>query len=152
MSEKSEANKTLRRENRIAAMQLVYMADCNMDSTPEKIADAFFPTQEHPRDYYAFAQELFAGVWAHMAELDEVITTHAKNWKISRIAKVDLAILRLAIFELLYREDIPPIVSINEAIDIAKLFSGAESKRFVNGILDKVKEGLNRPLRTAKEK
>ena len=67
-----------------------------------------------------------------------------------RIARVDLAILRLAVFELLFRPDIPPIVSINEAIDLAKTFSSGESRRFINGVLDSVKGRLNRPLRTPK--
>jgi N utilization substance protein B len=63
-----------------------------------------------------------------------------------------LAILRLAIFELLFREDIPPVVSINEAIDLAKEFSSAEARRFVNGVLDNAKGSLKRPLRTANKK
>ena len=88
----------------------------------------------------------------HLAEIDEKISRYAVNWTIDRIAKVDLAILRLAIFELEYRPDIPPIVSINEAVDLAKTFSSAESKRFVNGILDKVKTTLTRPFRTAVRK
>ena len=62
---------------------------------------------------------------------------------------MDLAILRLAIYELLFRSDIPPIVSINEAIDLSKVFSNADSKRFINGILDKIKNKINRPLRKA---
>ena len=62
---------------------------------------------------------------------------------------MDLAILRLAVFELLFRTDIPPVVSINEAIDLAKEFSSGESRRFINGVLDKVKSTLTRPLRSA---
>ena len=65
------------------------------------------------------------------------------------MARCDLAILRLAVYELLYRTDIPPIVTINEAIDLAKIYSTDDSHRFVNGVLDKVKKHLSRPLRTA---
>ena len=84
-----------------------------------------------------------------MEAIDVQIQAHASNWKFERIAKVDLAILRLAIHELLHRTDIPPIVSINEAIDLSKAFSNPDSKRFINGILDKMKDQINRPLRKA---
>jgi len=137
-----------RRENRVAAMQFLYMWDCNRPTDAAELLTSFLSTKDEPREYYAFAETLIAGALEHIPAIDEVIEQSAKNWKISRIAKVDLAILRLAIFELLFRDDIPPIVSINEAIDIAKLYSGAESKRFVNGILDNVKGTLTRPLRT----
>ena len=75
---------------------------------------------------------------------------HAKNWEFHRIAAVDRNIMRLAIYEMLFREDIPPIVSINEAVDIAKKFSTEDSGKFVNGILDKVRSGLMRPARIVK--
>ena len=71
--------------------------------------------------------------------VDAKIIQQAQNWTFERIAKVDLAILRLALYELLYRTDIPPIVSINEAIELGKIFSNPDSKRFINGLLDKVK-------------
>ena len=81
--------------------------------------------------------------------IDEIIIRYAQNWAFDRIAKVDLAILRLAIFELLRRNDIPPVVTINEAVDIAKAYSTDESKRFVNGILDRYKGELGRDPRKA---
>ena len=84
-----------------------------------------------------------------MEELDNIISKEVKNWDINRIAKVDRSILRLAIYEMFYREDIPPVVTINEAIDIAKKFSTEKSGSFVNGILDKVKTKLMRPSRTS---
>ena len=152
MSEDTKQTKLAgRRENRAAAMQYIYMREFGADK-PENDADtlaAFFETKDNPRDYYGFAEELIAGVAAHLGEIDAKISQYATNWSIDRIAKVDLSILRLAIFELLKRDDIPPIVSINEAIDLAKTFSSAESKRFINGILDSVKSTLNRPLRTS---
>ena len=105
--------------------------------------------QEEERAYYAFAEELSIGTIEHIEEIDKHIKEHANNWSFDRIAKVDLAILRLAIYELLFRTDIPPIVSINEAIDLSKVFSTPDSKRFVNGILDKMKGKITRPLRKA---
>jgi transcription antitermination protein NusB len=97
-----------------------------------------------------FAEPLIRGVIEHRAALDEQIKKHAINWDLHRIAAVDRSILRLAIYEMLHREDIPPIVSINEAVDIAKKFSTQDSGKFVNGILDKIKGELMRPPRIIK--
>jgi len=94
-----------------------------------------------------FAEPLIRGVVEHRDQLDEQIRKYAKNWELHRIAAVDRNILRLAIYEMLHREDIPPVVSINEAVDIAKKFSTQDSGKFVNGILDKVKSELMRPPR-----
>jgi N utilization substance protein B len=97
-----------------------------------------------------FADPLIRGTLEHRDQADEVIKKHAKNWELHRIAAVDRNILRLAIYEMLYRDDIPPVVSINEAVDIAKKFSTQDSGKFVNGILDKVKGELMRPARIVK--
>ena len=86
----------------------------------------------------------------HRAELDQHIVQFAQNWDLKRMAVVDRNILRLAIYEMYFRDDIPPIVSINEAVDIAKKFSTGDSGKFVNGILDKIKGGLMRPARIVK--
>jgi len=96
-----------------------------------------------------FAEPLIRGVLEHRDALDAAILAQADNWDLHRMAVVDRNILRLAAFEMLHREDIPPVVSINEAVDIAKKFSTDESGKFVNGILDKIREGLERPARTA---
>ena len=97
-----------------------------------------------------FAEPLIRGVIEHRDTLDGYIKKHAHNWDFHRIAAVDRNVMRLAIFEMLHREDIPPVVSINEAVDIAKKFSTQDSGKFVNGILDKVKGELMRPVREAK--
>jgi len=97
-----------------------------------------------------FADPLIRGALDHREEADLLIKKHAINWELHRIAAVDRNILRLAIFEMLHRDDIPPVVSINEAVDIAKKFSTQDSGKFVNGILDKVKGDLLRPARIVK--
>jgi len=97
-----------------------------------------------------FADPLIRGALQYRDESDELIKKHAKNWELHRIAAVDRNILRLAIYEMLHRDDIPPVVSINEAVDIAKKFSTQDSGKFVNGILDKVKGELMRPARAVK--
>jgi len=97
-----------------------------------------------------FAEPLIRGALDHRDEADAIIKKHAQNWDLHRMAAVDRNVLRLAIYEMLYRDDIPPVVSINEAVDIAKKFSTQDSGKFVNGILDKVKGELLRPAREVK--
>jgi transcription antitermination protein NusB len=97
-----------------------------------------------------FAEPLIRGTLEHRDQIDEVIKKHARNWDLHRMAVVDRNVLRLAIYEMLYRDDIPPVVSINEAVDVAKKFSTEDSGKFVNGILDKVKGELMRPARIVK--
>jgi transcription antitermination protein NusB len=97
-----------------------------------------------------FADPLIRGALEHRDESDALIKKHAKNWELHRIAAVDRNVLRLAIYEMLHRDDIPPVVSINEAVDIAKKFSTQDSGKFVNGILDKIKSELMRPARVVK--
>ena len=95
------------------------------------------------------AGELIQGVILNEQPIDAQIKALAQNWDFERIAKIDLAILRLAIFEMVYRKDIPPVVSINEAIDLSKQFSNIDAKRFINGILDRLKDQLGRDARKA---
>ena len=97
-----------------------------------------------------FSEPLIRGTLQHRDAIDEHIKKHVKNWDFNRIAAVDRNIMRLAIYEMLHREDIPPVVSINEAVDIAKKFSTNDSGKFVNGVLDKVKAELMRPARIVK--
>src|SRR6202012_2825260 len=95
-----------------------------------------------------FAEPLIRGVLEKRDAIDEQIKKHARNWEFNRIAAVDRNIMRLAIYEMLHRDDIPPVVSINEAVDIAKKFSTQDSGKFVNGILDKVRGEILRPAKT----
>lgn len=138
-----------RRDGRVVALQYLYAWSLN---PPKNLADdlfTFLSTCEHPREHYAFGEELIQGVILHAAEIDARIKALAHNWEFERIAKIDLAILRLAMFEMIYRKDIPPVVSINEAIDLSKDFSNLDSKRFINGILDRLKGELGRDARKA---
>ena len=98
-----------------------------------------------------FAEPLVRGVLEHREEIDARLQQLAANWDLHRMAGVDRNILRLATFEMMHREDIPPVVAINEAVDIAKRFSTDDSGKFVNGILDKLAAQLDRPARTATE-
>ena len=136
-----------RREGRVIAMQYLFSYSLNK---PENVADdltLFFEHQEKPRDHYAFGEELIHATLTHIEEIDAHIRSLAHNWEFERIARIDLAILRLAICEMLFRKDIPPVVSINEAIDLSKEFSNIDAKRFINGILDRLKDQLGRDAR-----
>jgi N utilization substance protein B len=134
---------------RQAAVQFHFWRDVQGGSAPEKMDDfwEFCPAKPNVRE---FAQPLIDGMVAHLPEIDERIARYTDNYEIRRISPVDRNVLRLAIYEMLYRDDIPPVVSINEAIELAKTFGGNESGGFVNGILDRVKGDLSRPLREAK--
>ncbi len=94
-----------------------------------------------------FAEELARGVITHHQTIDPLISQHAENWEIDRMGTVDRNAMRIAVYEMLYRDDIPPVVSINEAVDLAKAFSSIESGKFVNGILDRIRKGIDRPAR-----
>lgn len=96
-----------------------------------------------------FAEELARGVISHHSEIDPLISQHAENWEIDRMGAVDRNAMRIATYEMLYRNDIPPVVSINEAVELAKAYSSIESGKFVNGILDRIRKGLDRPARDA---
>jgi N utilization substance protein B len=147
----SKAQFAQRRDGRVAAVQYLYSWSINLPAYLPDDLSIFFENQTQPRDHYAFGEELIHGVIENQAEIDEHIRGLAQNWEFDRIAKIDLAILRVAIFEMTHRRDIPPVVSINEAIDLSKEFSNADAKRFINGILDRLKGRLGRDARKATE-
>src|SRR6185503_17289908 len=138
-----------RRAARQAAVQFHFWRDMHRDGAPERMEEfwEFCPATPRVR---AFAQPLIDGMIAHLPEIDDRIRKYSDNYDFGRISAVDRNVLRLAIYEMLHRDDIPPVVSINEAVDIAKKFSTQESGRFVNGILDSVKKELMRPAREVK--
>ena len=133
-----------RRDGRVAAMQFLYAWSLNAPKNLAEDLRTFFEGCEEPREHYAFGEEVIHGVIEHSGEIDAQIKALAHNWDFDRIAKIDLAILRVAMFEMMFRKDIPPVVSINEAIDLSKQFSNADAKRFINGILDRLKSQLGR--------
>ena len=136
---------TQRHANRMALVQFLYMAEIN---PPEVMSDTvrnFFENQDRPREYYQYAEEVIDDIQGKLNDIDEKIQEFSQNWKISRISKTDLAILRLGIYELLYRDDIPPIVAIDEAIELSREFSTDQSNAFINGILDQALKSNPRP-------
>ncbi|HEY1848915.1 MAG TPA: transcription antitermination factor NusB [Opitutaceae bacterium] len=145
----SKAHYARRHDGRVAALQYLYAWSINPPANLTDDLRVFFEGREEPREHYEFGEEIIHGVIANKEDIDARIKVLAQNWDFDRIAKIDLAILRIAMFEMLHRNDIPPVVSINEAIDISKQFSNADSKRFINGILDRLKDQLGRDARKA---
>lgn len=163
-----------RREARERAVQFLFQHDLNPPNDLDKALDEFWESQRaaaiaedkgpahwgqpvelppptaEEAEIRLFSDPLIRGTLQHRDAIDEQIKKHVQNWELHRIAAVDRNILRLAIYEMLHRDDIPPVVSINEAVDIAKKFSTHDSGKFVNGILDKIKGELMRPARIVK--
>jgi transcription antitermination factor NusB len=125
-----------RRSRELAIKVLFHLEFSNDDSTAafELICDTFGAAE----DSKAFSRELVEGVCAHREEIDGMLSEASEHWRLERIAKLDLTILRIALYELLYRNDIPPKVAINEAVDLGKKFCSKDSGAFINGILDNI--------------
>ena len=139
-----------RREGREAAVQLLFHWDMNVRQPLEEAdLNGFWQLRTANEPTKEFATRVADGVIAEQVAIDEKISRYTANYELKRISAVDRNILRVAIYEMLFCNDVPPIVAINEAIDIAKKFGTEESGKFVNGVLDRVKLDLNRPLRTA---
>jgi N utilization substance protein B len=132
-----------RREAREMAVQFLYQWDLGDENLEESLALFWGHFEQKPdEEMKAFVEAVVRSVLAHQKEIDEKIRQYAEHWDFSRIAAVDRNILRLGIYEMLFCDDIPPVVSINEAVDIAKKFSTAESGKFVNGILDRIRKDI----------
>lgn len=123
-----------RRASRETVMKLLYQSEFHNESI-SKGKNEIFEEIKGSDTERAYIDKVCSGVAEKKAELDGVIESHLKGWKISRISKVDLSILRTAVFEILYIEEIPVSVSINEAVELAKKFSTSESASFINGLL-----------------
>ncbi len=124
------------------ALQILYGMEINKGERSQIFSD-FWEEHPCPEEVGDFATELVTGTSENLFSIDNLLKKHTANWDIGRLAAVDRNILRLATYELLFRDDIPPRVTINEAIEIAKKYSTADSGKFVNGILDRIKDESN---------
>ena len=129
-----------RRQGREAALQILYFSEVGR-AEPEAAVEAFFAEHmpEADEDVRAFAAQLVIGVTSDLETLDRTIERHTANWRIERLAIVDRIVLRIASWELAHEPETPPAVVINEAIELARRFSGDESVKFVNGVLDAIR-------------
>lgn len=137
-----------RRNAREWAVQFLFQSDFNPGARAAALAD-FWREQPVEPKARRFAEDLIHGVLDRLAELDARVQQYAEHWDLKRMSAVDRNVMRLAVYEMLYRPEIPPVVSINEAVDIAKHFGAEESGKFVNGILDRIRKDLSRPSREA---
>jgi len=117
---------------------MLYQHELNAVPLPELYEDFWCQNPEHSADVKSFSELLVRGTVTNLEHINQIISKYAENWQLSRMAVIDRSILRFATFELLYCDDIPPKVTINEAVNIAKKFSQEDSGKFVNGILDKI--------------
>jgi transcription antitermination factor NusB len=134
-----------RRKAREAVLQILYQAEVGRRPLEQVIADYAegpLPHEGPPglgwdEDAWQFIVRTARGAWEHRAEADELIGRYAEDWSVDRLARVDLAILRLALYELLHT-DTPPAVAINEAVELAHRYGTEDSSRFINGILGRI--------------
>jgi N utilization substance protein B len=126
-----------RRTAREYVLKALFAQELGQGDTEHTIDTVLEPLEKQVDDpTYEFAVKLFLRTLDHLQELDTVIAEHAKNWEVERIAVIDKVLLRMALTEFLYVDDIPPKVSIDEALEIAKIYSTPSSSQFINGVLD----------------
>ncbi|MCF8092954.1 MAG: transcription antitermination factor NusB [Desulfotignum sp.] len=135
-----------RRQSRELALQALFFLDMNASGDFQADMDAFCRENETTLTptVKPFFMDLVRGVMAESQKIDPFLEKYSRNWKVSRMPAVDRNIMRIATFELLERMDIPPSVTINEAVDIAKKYSTRDSGPFVNGILDQIRLAIGR--------
>ena len=134
-----------RREGREIAMKILFQVEVgNID--PEEAFRGTTAETTWPETTIEFTRRLVFGTIAHLEEIDKIISEISKGWRLDRIANVDKTLIRIALYEIYYEENIPLNVSANEAIELAKVFGGEESGKFVNGIVGKVVENPDKYL------
>lgn len=137
-----------RRSSREIALQFLYQEDFTLGSGQQygydlmERFDLFCNLFQVNKKARGYAIELLQGVSSNLERLDLLISEAATNWRLSRIAPTDRNLLRIAVYELLEKKDVPPQVAINEAVEIAKRFAGDDSPKFINGVLDAIKARL----------
>lgn len=134
------------RQRRIAreiALQVLYSLDV-VEMEPGEAIELYWDSYDAPQDARPFSSLLVEGTWKNREQIDALIGGCSENWSMSRMSKVDKSILRMAVFELCFCEDIPPKVTMNEAIDLGKVYGSENSGSFINGILDALYAKLGR--------
>jgi N utilization substance protein B len=127
-----------RRKAREHALQLLFQLDIRKEKPSATVLKHFWAEYDADQEVRTFAEEIVKGTFKHVTKINSIIHQCAKNWSLDRMAVVDRNVLRMAVYEILYRIDIPSSVTINEAIEIAKKYGTDDSGAFVNGILDSV--------------
>ena len=126
-----------RTQARVYALQILYQIDITGDSV-DVVLNQFWKDKEQEPEVRDFAAQLAKGTSENLTEIDALLAEYSENWELDRMPAIDRSILRSATYELLYRDDIPRKVVINEAVEMAHRFSTPDSGKFINGILDKL--------------
>ena len=139
-----------RRKARESTLQILFQLEFDR-SQPDTAIRQYWADKQASDEIKTFVRWLVEGILTHQERIDTLIQSVSKHWRLSRMAVVDRNILRLAVFELLYEENITPAIVINEAIEIAKKYSNEEAAKFVNGLLDAVRKKLESEKTEVKE-
>ncbi|HSC78143.1 MAG TPA: transcription antitermination factor NusB [Candidatus Acidoferrales bacterium] len=131
-----------RRKARECALQLLYQWEGDRPE-PTSLLAAFWKGRDEPAATRQFAEQLFLGAVAALDEIDPLIAARSEHWKLERMAAIDRSLLRLAVYEMRSRADVSPAVVINEALEIARRFSSADSVEFINGVLDAIRKAAD---------
>ena len=129
-----------RKKARDNAFKCIYQLSFGQDLDINKILENCYLENENDEDEKEYIELVLNGVNSNLEKIDDIILSNLKNWTIDRIFKIDLAILRLAIYEILFMDDVPLKVSANEAVELAKTYGNNDSKSFINGLIAKVIE------------
>lgn len=132
-----------RRKAREHTLCILYQMEFRGEG-PGQILEEYISSHKFSEEVKSFIHDEVRGVWDHLKPIDKLIGEYSQHWSLPRISVVDKNILRIAIYEMLFCKDIPEKVSINEAVEIAKKYGAKDSGRFVNGVLDKIKENLKK--------
>ena len=129
-----------RRKSRELTLQALYQAEVG-GTEPLACFALLCDNFKVDQKVIPLAQTLLSGIADHAQEIDALITLHAKNWRVGRMSIIDRSLIRLGVYEVLFRDDVPATVAINEAIEIAKRYSTDDAPSFINGILDAIRNG-----------
>ncbi|MBQ7292839.1 MAG: transcription antitermination factor NusB [Clostridia bacterium] len=131
-----------KRERRNALLEMMFESEFRKDETPEEIYIISSEERELSADTCNYLKNIYFDIKEKIEEIDGYINSAAKGWKTSRISKLSLCILRIAVYEMIYVEDVPAVISINEAIELSKKYDDPKAKAFINGVLNKIKDTL----------
>jgi len=140
-----------RRRSREMALQILYQMEVT-DAPPSEAIRLYYECFDSPLELRPFCEDIVNGVYIHRREIDQLISSTSEHWRLERMSIVDRNILRLALFEMMHYRSIPPKVTLNEAIELGKMFGSSESGAFINGILDHLLPTLDRSDKTAMER
>ncbi|MBU0478878.1 transcription antitermination factor NusB [bacterium] len=147
-----------RRKGRELVLTLLYRTEFSSDKNIKRAIENIIkldPTgldvEQYGSDTRDFAEDLFRGVLANREIIDKLLEKYLEHWEISRVAVIDKSIIKMAIYEILFRDDIPDVVSIDEAVELAKKYSTENSGGFVNGILDRIRKDKREILKSINE-